>query len=198
MGFNIPAIREKLGIPYSLVAGLTRSTLLEPGQPHSIADVRLCGLEAEVAVRLASTVTAETSVAEVEGAIDRWAPAIEVVHFHRPLSELEAILAEGIFHRALVLGQWVAPKRRFKLTRVRATVRRNDEIIRDVDAEEATGEAAPLIAHVARLLAEYGERLERGDVVILGSMNLVTLAKPHTTFSLELEGAGSVSLRLIP
>jgi 2-keto-4-pentenoate hydratase len=52
--------------------------------------------------------------------------------------------------------------------------------------------------HLARLLAPYGEGLAAGDVVILGTMNPLTVAQPNDTFSVAIEGIGGTSVTLAP
>ena len=179
----------------SLVARLTPDTLEDASLPHSLSgDAN--ALEAEVAVRLAADVLPDAALETTAAAVEWVAVAIELVDFNRPLSELEAILAEGVFHRALRLGPVAPPAPGADLRGIVARVHHAGSRLCEVDARAATGHVPEVLLGLARLLAGHGERLAAGDVVILGSMNPPAFAQPETEFSLELSGVGAVSVVL--
>jgi 2-keto-4-pentenoate hydratase len=194
VAFNPRPIQELLRIPHSLIAGLTGSTLVDAGSPHSLAGGTRVALEAEVAVRLDGDVHPDMMLNEVAACVDSWAPAIEIVDFNRSLDDLELILSEGVFHRALRLGSFVAVAPGADLSGVLARVEHAGKVVCELDAREATGHAPEILAHLAGLLAPFGERLSAGDVIILGSMNALTWATPETAFSVVLSGIGAVSV----
>jgi 2-keto-4-pentenoate hydratase len=194
VAFNAPAIQKTLGIPYSLIAGLTRATLEQADAKHSLAGSTRVALEAEVAVGLRRDVDPKMSARDVAASIEWWAPAIEIVDFNRPFNELEAILSEGVFHRALRLGTRVLPTADADLTGITARVEADGVCLCDLDAREATGHAPDVLLHLARLIEPFSQKLAAGDVIILGSMNPLAWAKPDATFSLTLAGVGSVSV----
>ncbi|HMJ14902.1 MAG TPA: fumarylacetoacetate hydrolase family protein [Polyangiaceae bacterium] len=197
VAFNVRPVQEALGIPFSLVAGLTRSTL-ESSSAHSLSGSTRVALEAEVAVRLKRDVAPDMTEAELSACVDVWAPAIEVVDLNRPFSELESILGEGVFHRAVFLGPAVPVRPGADLAGVRALVHFAGDRSCDLDAREATGHVPDMLRHLARLLARFGEKLQRDDWIILGSMNPPLLARPGTEFSLELSEIGRVAITLTP
>jgi 2-keto-4-pentenoate hydratase len=170
---------------------------VEAGSEHRIGDATRAALEAEVAVMLQQDIDPAATLEGISRSVAAWAPAIEVVDFDRPLEDIETILREGVFHRAVVLGQWQTPAPGADLCAVRARVEFAGEAICDVNAREATGDVAEVLSHLAKLLEPHGERLAAQDVVILGSMNPPTFARPDTTFTLDLSGIGRVSLELV-
>jgi len=198
VAFNPEAVQQRLGIAYALAAGLTRATLLDPGASYALGGSRRVALEAEVAVRLGRPVAPSDSLDVIARAIAAWAPAIEVVEFDRALDDLEPILAEGVFHRAVTFGPWVEVGEGASLKGLHARVSLGAESVCDVDALEATGDACAVLSHVARLLGPFGGELAPGDVLILGSMNPMTPARANATFRLELSGVGEVALELLP
>lgn len=198
VAFNVPPIQERLGLSGSLVAGLTRATVHDAAGEHSLAGAASPALEAEVAVWLEHDITADDSEATVARAIGQWAPAIEIVDYDRPFDQLDLILEEGVFHRAVVFGERVAAAAGADLARRAVTVQYSGRPVCNVDAREATGHAPAVLLHLARLLAPYGQRLAASDVVILGTMNSLTLARPTETFAVSIDGIGSVSVTLAP
>lgn len=197
VAFNVRPVQEALGLRGSLVAGLTRSTLAASDR-HSLAGSTRAALEAEVAVRLGSDLSPAMSDVERAACVAEWAPAIEIVDFNRPFDELEAILGEGVFHRAVHLGPAVPARNGADLRGVSAQVDYGGERLCELDARAATGHIPDVLAHLARLLEPFGERLRAGDWLILGSMNPPTLARPDVEFSLSLAGIGRVAVTLTP
>ena len=196
VAFNVRSVQERLGLSGSIVAGLTRATLHDGARPYSLAGATRPALEAEVVVWLGRNIAAEDPEEQVAAAIAAWAPAIELVDFDRPFDELETILAEGVFHRAVVLGARTPVTADADLARHRVHVEHGGRVVCDVDAREATGHAPAVLSHLARLLAPYGHFLAAGDIVILGSMNPLTLAEAGKTFAVSIDGLGATSLSL--
>jgi 2-oxopent-4-enoate/cis-2-oxohex-4-enoate hydratase len=153
-------------------------------------------LEAEVAVWLCASIAPDGTEAAVAHAVTAWAPAIEIVDFDRGFDDLEAILEAGVFHRAVVLGEPTVPSNGANLEGHRARVEWAGNLLCEVDAREATGNVASVLLHLARLLAPYDEALRKDDIVILGSMNPLTIAKPGEVFAVSINGIGHVEVAL--
>ncbi|HEX3596352.1 MAG TPA: fumarylacetoacetate hydrolase family protein [Polyangiaceae bacterium] len=198
VAFNVPAVQERLGLTGSLIAGLTRRTGHESGVFHSLTGASRPALEAEVAVWLGSDVAPDVTETDAASAVVAWAPAIELVDFNRPFEELEAIITEGVFHRAVVFGERNPVTPGADLAGRAVRVDYGGEILCEVDARVATGHAPAILQHLARLLAPYGHRLAAGDVIILGSMNPFTVAEPGRAFSVSIAGIGATSVLLVP
>ena len=198
VAFNVRPIQERLGLSGSLVAGLTRATVHDGAVPCSLAGAASPALEAEVAVWLGRDIAPDDSEATVAAAVREWAPAIEVVDFDRPFDKLDVILEEGVFHRCVVFGDRVATPPGADLAGHAVTVHYGGRMLCRIDAREATGHAPDVLLHLARLLSPYGERLAAGDVVILGTMNPLTVAQPNETFSVAIDGIGETSVTLSP
>ena len=144
----------------------------------------------------AVTRVGERSSATFGAAVDAWAPALEVVEFNRPFEELEDVLAEGVFHKAVVLGPFKPPRPGVDLAGIEATVDLAEVRVCDVDAREATGPVPEVLRHLARLLDPFGERLASGDVIILGAMNPPCMGREGARFSLQLESVGDAVVHL--
>jgi 2-keto-4-pentenoate hydratase len=156
VGLNPAPVQEQLGLDGPVVGFLTSGTRLESGATFALpsADANVV-VEPEVGIEVGADAAS----------IGALMPALEVVEFDRPLDELEQVLAEDIFHRAVVLGP-----RSHATQAGAARVSHNDEQVHELDA---SGALAGILAAVARRLADAGERLRPGDVVIAGA-----LAKP--------------------
>lgn len=194
VAFNAPAAQQKLGLPFALAAGLSRETLVQPPCTIPLSGMTSPAVEAEVAVWLDADLPAGSSEAQAIGAVRAWAPAIEVVDFDRPLTELEDILAEGVFHRAVVLGEPSPTAPGADLSGITARVCAGSSPPFEVDALSATGQVSSVLLHIASILSPLGAGLCGGDVVILGAMNPLTPARPGERFAFSLEGVGELAV----
>lgn len=188
VAFNAPPVQEKLGLPHSLLAGMTRSALFDEGSVHSLRGGTRIALEAEIGVALRSDVKAGDDDAAIVAAIESMGPAVEVIDIDRDFAELEAIVAEGVFRRGVVLGEMHPPPEGASLDGIRARVELAGEEVADVDAGVATGHPVKVLRLLAEILEPFGEGLQAGDRIILGSMNVPPPAKAGSTFTLALEG----------
>ena len=180
IGFNLPAVREALGIEEPAIGHLTSATLLEDGATYSAAGAVRLVLEPEVAVEIGEG-----------GEAAGYAAAIELADFDRPLDDVQAIVAGNIFHRAVVLGT----DRRELEGRLEARV--------VVNGEERASAAAPddyfagVVALAARLLGEAGESLRPGDRIICGTITPPLPVGAGEDVTVELGGClGSLNVRL--
>jgi 2-keto-4-pentenoate hydratase len=198
VAFNVRSIQERLGLSGSLVAGLSRRGIHDASVPYSLAFAKAPALEAEVAVWLGRDVDPGESESSAASAIAEWAPAIEIVDFDRPLDELDLILEEGVFHRAVLFGERNVAPPGADLGGHPVVIEYGGRTLCRIDAREATGHAPAVLRHLARLLAPHGERLAARDVVILGTMNPFTVARPGETFAVAIDGIGSIAVSLVP
>lgn len=194
VAFNVPAVQRRLGIEGSLLAGLTRASVVPAGEVVEVGHMTRPLLEAEIAVRLADDVSPDATPSDVERAIEGIAPAIELVDLDLPLDRLEEILAGGVFHRAVAFGAFAPAPRGASLRGIKVRVSSADEAVFSGDAEEATGALGTLLPSLARLAASAGERLRAGDQLILGSMAPPHPACPNERFRLCVDGYGDVEL----
>jgi 2-keto-4-pentenoate hydratase len=175
LGFGTSGAMAKLGIEAPLVGYLLQSARLESGAVVDISQWRNPRLEPEIVARVGE-----------DGEITALGAAIELADPDPGASDPEAILAADIYQRNVLLGP-VTPGA--DVAGVSLQVRVNGEQVAATDeVTEATGELADLVAHVAKTLKAAGESLERGDMVICGSI----------VPALELAPGDEVEVRLGP
>lgn len=179
VGFGTPQAFEKLGTSAPLVGFLMRPALAPSGAPYSIDGFTGPALEPEVAVRVGED--------GVPGALG---PALEIADVE-PTDEVERILAGDIFQRGVVLGPMVE---RASLEGASARLVVNGEETQVADPEALPGRVSDVVGHVAAFLAEFGEELRPGDVVITGSIVPPLQVGPGDRVEYELAGFGGVSI----
>jgi 2-keto-4-pentenoate hydratase len=183
VGFNVPAMQEKLGIDRPLAGYLTTDGLLEDGETWSLGDRGDVVVESEVAVEVGDDGRAIVAVL----------PALELADPPDLELEVEHILAGNIFHRAVVFGPR-APTREPGPGRILV----NGEEQHDLTAEQTAKALAEMVDAVAARLADAGEELRPGERIITGILAPPHAARPGDTVRFELEAVGGVEVRFAP
>ena len=181
IGFNVPAVREKLGLERPAIGHITSATLVGATGTHSLAGARNPLVEPEIAVE-----------AGPDGSIAGLAPAIEVIDMPalpQDPSEVHDVVAHNIFHRAAALGR----------SKPGAT-QDGIEAVLTVDGEEA-GKAdvteydlAGMLAVARDSLEAVGEQLETGDRLIAGTLTAPVPVKPGSRVALDAGALGKVEI----
>ena len=178
VGFNLPAVQEKLGIEAPLAGFLSTAGLVADGATLPL-DGRPTVVEQEVAVEIGED--GRTIVALL--------PALEVADTPDITWSVERILAGNIFHRAVAFGPRVeaaAPGAALILV--------NGEEHERVPAERTAAHLEAMVAAVGDRLEAAGERLRRGDRIITGVLCPPPTVKAGDVVRLELESLGAVEL----
>jgi 2-keto-4-pentenoate hydratase len=179
IGLNIPEVQQQLGIEEPVLGHLTSETVLADGHEFDASASEKLMAEPEVAIELGEG-----------GAIASLAPAIELVDTGRPPrgEGVRGIVADNIFHSAVVLGQTAdGPP-------TGATVRVNGEERASADFSDDLEE---VVAVAGRRLAEAGEQLRPGDRIIAGSITpQVGPLAPGDELQVEVAGLGGLRVRI--
>ena len=192
LGMGVPAAMTKLGTDAPLVGYLLEPARVEPGATVSIEGWANPRLEPEIAVHLGADLGSGASREEAEAAIAGLGVAIELVDPDPDADDPEAILATDIFQRHVILGP---VNEGASATGVSARALKNgDEAASTGDATEATGDPIDLVLHVATVVAEAGETLRAGEVVICGSVVPALDVAPGDTVEVHLDPLGSLSV----
>ena len=178
VGFNVPAVQEKLGIEAPLAGFLSTAGLVADGATLPLAG-RPTVVEQEVAVELGSD--GRTIVALL--------PALEVADPPDISWDLQRILAGNIFHRAVAFGPRVETEAPGE-----ALVLVNGEEHERVPAERTAAHLEAMVAAVGDRLQAAGERLRSGDRIITGVLCPPATVGPGDVVRLELEALGAVEL----
>jgi len=196
VGFGSPPAMEKFKISAPLVGFLMKRGLVSSGDTASLKGWVKPVAEPEIAVHIGKDVAPGGDVAAAAAAIVALSPAIELADADLPFEDPEAIVANNIFQRHVVLGPRDASRAGGNTAGLTGRViRRGIEAARTTDPEAATGKLIDTVRHVADLLGAFGERRRAGDVIIGGSVTppvMVEPDEPGVTFALDPIGEVSV------
>jgi 2-keto-4-pentenoate hydratase len=179
LGFGTEAAMKNLGTDAPLVGHLLTANRLESGAVVDISNWGNPKLEPEIVAR-----------AGEQGEIAAIGAAIELVDLDTGISDPQAILEANIFQRHVLLGPVSegADPAEAKLT----VLVDGEEVATADDVTAATGDLDGLVKHVAKTLKAAGAELQRGDMVICGSIVPALDIAPGATVEVRLPPLGSL------
>ena len=179
LGFGTEAAMKNLGTDAPLVGHLVTANRLESGAVVDISNWGNPKLEPEIVAR-----------AGENGEITAIGAAIELVDLDTSVSDPQQILEVNIFQRHVLLGPVSegADPAEAKLT----VLVDGEEVATADDVTAATGDLDGLVKHVAKTLKAAGAELERGDMVICGSIVPALDITPGATVEVRLPPLGSL------
>jgi len=192
LGMGVPAAMEKLGTDAPLVGFLNAPARLASGATVELGGWSNPKLEPEIAVHMGADLAGDASREDAEAAIAGLGVAIELVDIDADESDPERILAADIYQRHVLLGPVQAGASASGVTA--SIAKGGSEAASADDATAATGDPVELVLHVARTLADAGETLRSGEVVICGSVVPALDVAPGDTVDVTLEPLGSLSV----
>lgn len=186
-GFGAPSALEKFGLDGPLLGFMTDATVLDDGARVDIGTWKRPVAEPELAMWIGEDLEGDGDDEKARAAIAALSPAIELADVDPPPEAVEDILAANIFHRGVIFGDRDPDRRGGVLDGLEARIRIDgDPVEPPAHLEELTGRIPRILAHMAALLADHGERIRAGDVVICGSVTPPLSLSPDTTVEFEL------------
>jgi 2-keto-4-pentenoate hydratase len=181
LGFGTEAAMKKLGIGAPLVGHLVTAGRLESGASVDISNWANPKLEPEVVARVGE-----------KGEITAIGAAIELADLDPGAGDPQEILEANIFQRHVLLGPVTEGADPADATLT--VVINGEEAATADDVTQATGDLGGLVEHVAKTLEAAGESLERGDMVICGSIVPALDVAPGDSVEVRLPPHGSLTV----
>jgi 2-keto-4-pentenoate hydratase len=192
VGLNVPAVQARFGLDGPLVGWLDGHRVVESGGEYAAREGCRPHVEAELALRLAEPVRAGASPDEARGAIRAVSPALELVDYALPRADLEAIVSHSMFHEATILGSPSPPAT--PLAAGRPSLLVGGEVRATPQESWVPRDLGAVVALVARRLAEVGETLQAGDLILSGSYTTPLALAPGDTVTADFGALGRASV----
>lgn len=193
MGFTSRAKMVQMGVSDMIWGRLTDKMLVEDGGRISKARFVHPRAEPEIAYLLKAPLAGPVTPAQALAAVEAIAPAIEIIdsRFANFKFSLEDVVADNASSSAFVIGNWSKPDIDCS----------NLGMILEVDGRAAQvgssaailGNPARSLAAASRMVAEHGERLEAGWIVMAGGATEAVALAAGTSVRNTVEKLGSVS-----
>lgn len=198
LGFTSTAKARQMGVDDVIIGVLTDAMEIADGGVIDLSRGVHPRIEPEVAFRLDREIDPRDPGADIRGAVDAVAPALEVIdsRYRDFTFSLVDVVADNTSASAFVVGPWtpVAPETDLVLAE------RPVELTVDGEAEASGSTTAILgdpwhaLPAVARMAARYGQALPAGTVLLAGAATAAVALRPGTTVTAGVSGLGDVSL----
>lgn len=188
---NAPATQKQLGLDGWVACPLPATGALD--EPvFAIAEGQKIHLEAEIAIRLGTSLPSLVTPEEAAQSIEGFAPAIELVDYGLPVDGLEAMAAHSFFH----VGSWIggAFGGFHPIGPEFPVVYRGDKPIAGPVEELALNDPAPIALGTAALIERYDERLDGGDWILCGSLISPVACASGDRFAVDFGPMGRVEI----
>lgn len=198
IGVTSKAVQDMLGVHQPDFGFLTDRMSVENGGTIKIAERMIQPrAEAEIALILKEDLKGPgVTPADVLAATAFIAPCFEIVDSRIENWNIRIVdtVADNASCGVFVLGSALVDPRPIDLAALKVQVWKNDQPLSEGLGSAVQGSPLAAVAWLANTLGNYGVSLDRGDVILSGSLVPLEPAKPGDRFRLELEGVGSASL----
>ncbi len=190
MGFTSRAKMVQMGVADMIWGRLTSGMLVEDGGSIRLSDYVHPRVEPEVAFLIGKPLAGAVTAPQALAAVEAEAPAREIIdsRYRDFRFSLTDVVADNSSSSGFVVGSWRSP----------ATDLDNLGLVMGFDGRpQAFGSTAAILGHplrslvaAARVVAEAGETLRPGDIVLAGGATAASALAPGIHVSLEIEALG--------
>ena len=196
MGLTSRAKMLQVGVDQMTWGRLTDAMLIEEGESLSRKRFVHPRVEPEVAFLMKHELKGHVTAAQAIAAVEAVAPAMEIIdsRYENFKFSLADVIADNSSSSALVVGAWHDPYQDLS----------NLGVILSIDGiNTEIGSTAAILGHplrslvaAARMVAEAGEALNPGDIVMAGGITAAPNLQPGMTVRNEVQNLGSVMFRV--
>jgi 2-keto-4-pentenoate hydratase len=169
VGINVPEVQKKAGLSHSGVGWLDGHRVFESGSMVSSAPDARLHVEPELAIHIGSPADPSAPAEEIRAGISGVSPALELVNYALSARDFDEIVECSMFHDGCVLGASRSLAELPKLGRDWPRLEVNGEPSPLPRADLVSADVVDVVRFVAAFLAEFGEGLAAGDVILSGS-----------------------------
>lgn len=190
MGFTSRAKMQQMGVSDLIWGRLTSSMLVEDGGSIRLQDYVHPRVEPEVAFLISRPLSGRVTAPQALAAVEAVAPALEIIdsRYENFRFSLTDVVADNSSSSSFVVGPWSSPQ----------TDLDNLGLVMAFDGSaQAFGSSAAILGHplrslvaAARVVAEAGESLQPGDIVLAGGATAACALRAGIHVSLEMQSLG--------
>jgi len=196
------AMRDMVGVDQPLAGAIFDDTV--HGSPAALesSDFQRLGVECEIALRLDADLPgrdgghSRESVAAAVGAV---LPAFELIEDRSAdygAIDAYSVIADNAWNAGIVLGSPVSAWRDLDLAATRGVLTVNGAVVSEGRGADALGHPLNALAWLADMMAARGRPLERGMIVMTGSIVKTVFPAPGDRLEFTLDGFGGVAMTL--
>ncbi|MEU3935972.1 2-keto-4-pentenoate hydratase [Streptomyces sp. NPDC029044] len=200
IGLTSPAVQRQLGVEQPDFGTLFADMAVPDGGEVAAGRLLQPKVEAEVALVLGRDLPhRECTVVDVLRAVDFALPALEIVDSRVQGWDISLVdtVADNASSGLYVLGGTPVPLTGIDLRAVTMTMTRNDETVSEGTGADCLGGPLNAAVWLASALAERGDPLRAGDLVLTGALGPMAPAAPGDVFEAHVSDLGSVRVGFV-
>ncbi len=195
IGLTSVAVQRQLGVDQPDFGALFADMAVPDGGEVPVGRLLQPKVEAEVALVLGRDLPErECTVVDVLRAVDFALPALEIVDSRIAGWDISLVdtVADNASCGLYVLGATPVPLTAVDLRTVTMTMTRGHDTVSEGTGAACLGSPLNAAVWLASALAERGDPLRAGDLVLTGALGPMTPASPGDVFEARISGLGSV------
>ncbi|NLV74909.1 MAG: hypothetical protein GXY52_09570 [Chloroflexi bacterium] len=199
IGFTNIAVRTKMGLPDSTYGYLTDRMVLGNGGDFDLNELIAPKLECELCLRVGESIPAGASIDQVLGSVDGVIAAYEICDarirdWKCPYSDF---FADNGFSARIVLGDKWLPVDALDLLGEEVVLSQDGKEIARGVGENALGHPAKAVAWLADRLAERGQSLQAGQLVMTGTLTPILPIEKGSRYQAVYSSLGTLDKRFV-
>jgi 2-keto-4-pentenoate hydratase len=203
IGLTSPGMQAMCGITTPVAGVVLADRVHASGATLDRSHYGRLGIEFEIAIRIGSELAAADGVAigieEVAAAVDAVAPAIELVddrHCDYKTLDVLSLVADNAWNAGIVLGEFRPAWPDLAQVLGSVHVDGAGAALDQGSGRDVLGNPFASVAWLASHLAQRGECLRAGDIVMTGSMVTTKFPEAAGHWRFEVSGIGVVELQV--
>lgn len=200
MGLTSRAKMEQMGVDSPVYGFLMSSFEVQESSAVPVSRFIHPRVEAEIAFVLKDELSGPgCTVAKVLSATDFVMPSIEIIdsRYRDFKFDLTSVIADNASSSAFVTGSTVVPVAGLDLGTIGVVLEINGEVVEVGAGAAVLGHPANSIAQLVNMLAETGESLPAGSVVLSGAITAALPVKAGDCATVRAHGMGSATVRFV-
>lgn len=198
MGFTSRAKMEQMGVDDLIWGRLTNAMLIEADQRIDLSNYVHPRAEPEIAFKLKKSLSGKVTKEQALAAVDAIAPAIEVIdsRYRNFKFSLEDVIADNCSSSGFVIGPWQSKDSNIDGLAIHLAV--NGEIVARGSSSDILDHPLNALVEAARCIAESGEELQAGQIILAGAATAAVALAPNQTITAEVADLGNCSFKTGP
>lgn len=194
MGLTSRAKMKQVGVDEVIWGRLTHAMLLEEGGHLNKSNYVHPRIEPEIAFLLNKPLKGEITALEALDAVEAIAPAMEIIdsRYENFKFSLPDVIADNSSSSGLVIGSWFS--KQIDISNIGMVMSVDGRAVEIGSSAAILGNPVRALVAAARMVAQSGEQLNAGDIVLAGAATAAYAVSVGETIKLEVQDLGFVSI----
>ncbi len=198
-GLTSFAKMSQMGVTEPVMGFLTAGGMIVDGGAIDTSKLIHPKIEAEIGFVLKSPLGKGCDVDDVLAATDFVLPAAEIIdsRYENFRFDLKSVIADNTSAARFVTGGRPREVSGLDLANIGIVIEKNGEIVTTVAGSAVLGHPAMSVAMLAAMMADQGETLPLGQLIMTGGANEAISVAPGDFISIRYQHLGSISVRFV-